>query len=160
MRLQLAILGAMLFPATGVCDALQDAWCVDALEQILALKTASPIFKVSGAEKRYMEDADRPAEIARLQKIVETSCSTEPKKRATQEANAYQLHVWRSPECRINWEMLADMEQPGSRNPEEDIERQRKIATENCPRVRLTNRWLVLYAGSMDEPPKPPPGKD
>ncbi len=154
MRLWLTTLGVILFPATGTCDPLEDSWCVDALEQVLALNAGSPVYKLSGGSPQYLEDADRPAEIARLQKIISTSCSADPKERRRQESDAYRLHVARSPECGADLEMLSTMERD-SRNPQEDVARQRKTVAEKCPSVRLRNRWLVLYLGLLGNPPSP-----
>jgi hypothetical protein len=152
MRLWLATLGVTLFPAIGACDPLEESWCVDALEQVLALQAGSPVYKLSGGPPRYIEDAERPPEIARLQKIIRTSCSTDPKERRRQESDAYWLHVARSPECGSDLDMLSSLEQD-SRNPKEDVERQRKTLAERCPSVRLRNRWLVAYAGLLGDPP-------
>jgi hypothetical protein len=153
MRLWLATLGVVLFPAFATCDPLTDSWCVDALEQVRALQAGSPVYKLSGGSPQYLEDADRPAEVARLQKIIHTSCSTDPQERRRQESDAYRLHVARSPECGADLEMLSTMEHD-PRNPREDIERQRKTVAEKCPSsVRLSNRWLVLYLGLLGDPP-------
>ncbi len=154
MRLWLATFALILVPAIGACDPLTDSWCVDALEQVRALQAGSPVYKLSGDRPQYLEDADRPAEVARLQEIIRTSCSTDPTERRRQESDAYWLHVARSPECGADLEMLSTMGQD-SRNPKEDVARQRKIVAEKCPPVRLTNRWLVLYLGLLGDPPSP-----
>jgi hypothetical protein len=111
----------------------------------------SPLYKISDDGPQFIEDADRPAEIARLQKIIRKSCSTKPEERSRQEAEALRLHVARSPECGIDRETLSMMEKPNSRDPIDSIARQRKLVAEKCPPVRLRNRWIVLYAGSIDE---------
>jgi hypothetical protein len=106
MRLGLAVISMVLCPATAVCDSLQESWCVDALEQVAALQAMSPVYKPSDDGPQFIDDADRPAEIARLQKIIRTSCSTNPKERSRQESEAFRLHVARSPECGIEWDCL------------------------------------------------------
>jgi len=99
MRLGLAVISMVLCPATAVSDPLQESWCIDALEQVAALQASSPVYKPTPDGPQFIDDADRPAEIARLQKIIRTSCSTKPKERSRQESEAFLLHVARSPEC-------------------------------------------------------------
>ena len=155
MRPWLAALALVLFPAAAVCAPPEVSPCIDALEQVRALAAGSPVYKLSGGRARYLNDADRPAEIARLQKIARASCSADPRERSRQESAAYTLHVARSPECGIDKEILSTLEK-GWRNPKEDVERQRKIVADRCPTVPLSNRWLVLHAGLLGDPPPGP----
>jgi len=69
------------------------------------------------------------------------------KSAASWRRSGYWLHVARSPECGIDLDMLSSLEQD-SRNPKEDVERQRKTMAEKCPSLRLKNRWLVLRRGT------------
>ena len=54
------------------------------------------------------------------------------KSAASWRRSGYWLHVARSPECGIDLDMLSSLEQD-SRNPKEDVERQRKTVAEKCP---------------------------
>ena len=90
--------------------------CVDALEQLAALAQQAPAYKeLNGEERRYLDDADRPAEIARLQDVVTTSCSADRTMRAAEEDAAYRLLVARSPECAIERDKLSAMQSVNSR---------------------------------------------
>jgi hypothetical protein len=149
-------LQAILTPEVGAAGELAqdlESPCVDSLEQVSALQTASPVYKVVGGKPQFIEDADRPAEIARLQKIIGASCSADPKERSREQYAAYRLHVARSPDCIYESDILSEMRKPDSRDPKDDIERQSKVVAEKCPAVTMRNRWIVLYRGSLDEPP-------
>lgn len=129
------------------CSALANETvspCVDALEQVAALKTSLPVYKLVGTDSRqYIDDADRPAEIARLQKIIDTSCSADPKARQREEAEAERLHTARSVQCTDELESLSRMEQKDSRDPPDIIAAQRKLVANMCPAVPRANVWLV-----------------
>src|SRR5271170_5200438 len=106
----LLVAGLGLFPAALFADAAPRLSCPEALEQIATLRTGQPVYKLTGPDKRhYIHDADRPAEIARLQKITAASCSTEPKIKASQQAEADRLHVALSPDCAVARDELAAM---------------------------------------------------
>lgn len=118
--------------------------CVDALEQLAALAQQAPAYKqLDRDERRYLDDADRPAEITRLQDIVTASCSADRTMRAAEEAAAYRLLVARSPECAIERDKLSAMQSANSREPRDSIEAQRKIVTEQCPLVKTRDVWLL-----------------
>jgi hypothetical protein len=129
--------------------------CVDALEQLEALKTAAPVYKLTRSqERRYLADADRPAEIARLKTIVAGSCSAKPKHRQREESEADQLHLVRSPGCMQDRDRLSMMERKDARTPEDDLARTRKRVVAQCPDVDLSDVWLVEWI----PPPVPPNG--
>jgi hypothetical protein len=139
-----SIFGVMAIAPTAVATEFTPSRCVDALEQVAALKQQAPAYKqLDGDERHYLDDADRPAEIARLQKIVSVSCSTDQKARAAEEADAQRLLVARSPECAIDRDTLSAMERPDSREASASIEAQRKLVTERCPLVKLRDVWLL-----------------
>ena len=115
-----------------------------------ALETELPIYQlVPPDSRRYLEDADRPAELARVRALVRTSCSTDPAVRAAAEAEAKRLHQGRSPECAFERAKLADMEKPDSRNDRDDIARQRKRVESRCPDVPMADVWLVAERPSL-----------
>ena len=144
----------LLLSAAGRCDPAADFRdCIDALEQISVLKTQAPVYKLGEKDDHFIDDADRPAELSRLQKIVAAKCSRDPHERKSQEAAAYRLRVARSPECSWDWEILTSMEDPRSRDSRDAIERQRKIVAENCPDVSFKDRWIVFYRGTLEKPP-------
>jgi hypothetical protein len=70
----------------------------------------APVYKLVGGERRFLDDADRPAQIARLEKIIGASCSADPKVRLSQETEAKRLRIARSPECAIERDTQSAME--------------------------------------------------
>jgi hypothetical protein len=149
-RTTLAVVSAVIAgtffvqPTELFADAPPISNCVNALEQLSALQRFAPVYKQLGGDRRqYLDDGDRPAEIARIQKIIAGTCSLDPKTRATQQAAADRLHTARSPECTFEREKLLLMEKPGSRDPADDVEYQRVLVTKQCPTVPMTDVWLV-----------------
>jgi hypothetical protein len=143
IRVCIALFAMTLLAETARADGSVSP-CVDALEQVLALQTSLPVYKVVGPESRhYIDDADRPAEIARLRKIIHTSCSADPQARKSEEAEAARLHSARSDYCAGARDALSRMEQKGSRDPADVVADQRKRVAENCPAVSTDNAWLV-----------------
>jgi hypothetical protein len=119
--------------------------CVNALEQVEALEVVAPAYRMVGVDSRkYLDDADRPAEIARLRKAVSTACSKPgSKSRKDEEAEATRLHMARSPECALERDKLAMMEQPNSREARASIEAQRRLVSAQCPEAPTENVWLL-----------------
>jgi len=135
--------------------------CVDALEQVTALEIMAPAYKIVGTDSRhYLDDADRPAEIARLRKIVSASCSKQKSKaRQNEEAEAVRLHEARSPECALERDKLSGMEQPSSREARSSVEDQRKLVAEHCPAVPTANVWLLQIVWQQNAPMVLPAGR-
>jgi hypothetical protein len=128
--------------------------CVEALEQLETLQTIAPVYKLTGdQERRYLSDADRPAEVARLKAIVAGSCSSNPKLRRRDESEAEHLHLVRSPRCMEDRDRLSMMEKPGARTPEDDLARTRKRVGAQCPDADFLQVWLVQWV----PPPAPVP---
>ena len=142
----LLLLGLALLPHAVQADPAPASVCVEALEQLQTLHMAAPVYKLTGGqERKYLADADRPAEVDRLKKIVTESCSAEPEIRWGEESEAERLHRARSPGCMGDRETLSTMEKPESRTPEDDIARHRKRVAERCPDVGLSDVWLVYW---------------
>jgi hypothetical protein len=131
-------------PTELFADAPPISDCVNALEQLSALQAFAPVYKQLGGDRRqYLDDGDRPAEIARIQKIIAGTCSKDPKTRATQQAAADRLHTARRPECAFEREKLLMMEKPDSRDPADDVQYQRALVAKDCPIVPMSDVWLV-----------------
>ncbi len=142
----LLLLGLALLPHAVVADQTPVSVCVNALEQLEALQTVAPVYKLTGGQQRqYIADADRPAEVARLKTIVADSCSAKPKHRQREESEAEQLHLVRSPGCMQDRDRLSMMEKKDARTPEDDLARTRKRVLAQCPDADLTNIWLVEW---------------
>ena len=151
----LLLLGLALLPHAVLADQAPVSVCVDALEQLEALKTVAPVYKLTRSQERqYLADADRPAEIARLKTIVAGSCSAKPKHRQREESEAEQLHLVRSPGCMQDRDRLSMMEKPGARTPQDDLARMRKRVLVQCPDVNHSGVWLVEWI----PPPVSPSG--
>jgi hypothetical protein len=152
--LMAAVLFPTALPAVALADAPAASACVQALEQVEALQTAAPVYKLTaGGERGFIHDAERPAEIARLQEVIRASCGSDPKARASQEAEAQRLFVTLSPECANERDKLAAMQQPSSREPDDAIEQQRRLVAGKCPAVDARGLWLVHWMGRGDLQP-------
>jgi hypothetical protein len=141
-----SLFGLALLPPVLQANPTTVSACVEALEQLEALQTLAPVYKLSEALKRkYLADADRPAELARLKTIEAASCSADPKRRAREERQAKQLHLVRSPGCMQDRDRLAMMETPGARTPQDDLARMRKRVLVQCPDGDFSDVWLVEW---------------
>ena len=144
MRLHFALVGMALLPAMAASGESAAPSCVGALEQITTLQTWTPVYRQSGnGQQQYINDADRPAEVARLQKIVDANCNADPQARRGEQSEAQRLHILRSPKRAIERDKLSFMEKPGSRDPPDTVAAQRKLVTEKCPLVEIANVWLL-----------------
>jgi hypothetical protein len=148
LLLGLLFFGSALLARAAVADQNQTAAsaCVQALEQLETLETLAPVYKLTASrERRYLADAERPAEVARLKTVIAGSCSAKPKMRQREESDAEQLHLVRSPGCMEDRDRLSMMEKPDARTPEDDLARTRKRVEARCPDVDLSNVWLVEW---------------
>lgn len=142
----LLLLGLVLLPHAVLADQAPVSVCVNALEQLEALKTVAPVYKLTGSQqRRYIADVDRPAEVVRLNTIVADSCSAKPNHRQREESEAEQLHLVRSPGCMQDRDRLSMMEKKDARTPADDLARTRKRVLAQCPDVGLTDVWLVEW---------------
>jgi hypothetical protein len=138
------LISATLVPGAAFSEDLFASQCVDALEQVATLKTDVAVYKqLPGDRRQYLKDADRPAELARITKIVAVSCSSDPTVQAAQHAAAQRLHTARSPECAVERDKLSAMENPDSRDADDSIAAQRKLVASQCPTVRIADVWLL-----------------
>jgi hypothetical protein len=138
--------GLVLLPYAVHANQAPASMCVEALEQLETLQTVAPICKLTAVHKRqYLNDAGRPAEIARIKTTITNSCSAKPKHRLAEEAEAEQLHLVRSPGCMQDRDRLAMMERKSARTSEDDLARTRKRVLAQCPDVDLSNVWLVEW---------------
>ena len=143
-HMALLLFGFALLSRAVQADRTPVSVCVEALEQLETLQTVAPVFKLIGVhERNYLADADRPAEVARLNAIVAGSCSAKPKHRLREESEAKRLHLVRSPECRQDRDRLSMMERKSARTPEDDLARTRKRVLAQCPDADLSNAWLA-----------------
>src|ERR1700728_4418583 len=149
------LLALALLPHAVQADQAPVSACVDALEQLETLKTVAPVYKLTAVHKRqYLNDSDRPAEIARIKTIIAGSCSAKSNTRQREESEAQQLHLVRSPACMQDRDRLSMMERQNARTPEDDLARTRKRVLAQCPDVDLSSVWLVEWI-PIPVPPNP-----
>ena len=155
MREILALIVLIVAAVTSiqaVAEPIKHPDCVDALEQIVVLRMPVSVYIEEDRFHRDITESERRLELARLSKIVRSSCGKDPTVRAQQESDAHQLYVARSPECRFVWARYTAMMTPGSRFTREEIERQKAIMDEKCPATRLDQHWLVEDTGTVNDP--------
>ena len=154
-RVSSLLLGLAFLPQLAHADQAAASACVEALEQLATLHTATPVYKLAddGAH-HYLADADRPALIARLEGIVDQSCSADAATRRAEDSEAERLHAARSPGCLEQREILARMEQRGSRTPRSDLAQQRERVAAECPTVGLSNVWLIDWTTNVSSRPR------
>ena len=130
-------------PAPDVVAAADNPRCIDALYQIRLLALQRRVFKPRPAGQRvYLADADRPAEIERLSRLRDAICSSDPEARKAQDQRAARLLEVLSPNCAGERETLKRMEDPASRTPADEIDRQRAYVDRDCPDPRREDVWL------------------
>lgn len=140
------LLWLALLPPAVQADQTPASVCVEALEQLETLQTPAPVYKLAEGQKRkYLENADRPAEVARVKTIVGESCSAKPTLKQRENSEARRLHKVRSPGCVQDRDRLSMMERKDARTPEDDLARTRKRVQAQCPDVDLSNVWLVEW---------------
>jgi len=153
-RYPLALALALLAPAAAetppptapdvVAGARDDGRCVDALFQLQVLQGDWKVYKAGpGDERRYLDDRDRPAEIERLTRERDASCSDDPDTLASQRRRAGDLFQAMSPDCREAREKLINLQRPTARSASSDIEKQQAWIAAHCPDVHRDGVWLA-----------------
>jgi hypothetical protein len=121
-----------------------DTRCVDALFQLQVLAGDWKVYKPGpGNDRTYLNDRDRPAEIARLSAERDANCSDEPSVLASQQRRASELFQALSPDCREAREKLQNLLRPTARSAPSDIEKQRTYLAAHCPDASRDGVWLV-----------------
>jgi hypothetical protein len=116
-------------------DVRNDARCVEALFQLQLLVEKYKVYKGPDDARRYLDDADRPAEIERLTRVRDESCSEDPQVQGSQQRRAAQLFQTLHPQCREARERLANLQRPSARSSPGDIELQRDYIIRSCPEI-------------------------
>jgi hypothetical protein len=135
-------------PARHVDDtatsSAADARCVDALFQLAVLAGDWKVYKPGpGNDRTYLNDRDRPAEIARLSSERDASCSDEAEVLASQKRRAGELFEALSPGCREAREKLQNLQRPTAHSAPSDIEKQKSYIAAHCPDVSREGVWLA-----------------
>ncbi len=121
-----------------------DARCVDALFQLEVLAGDWKVYKPGpGNDRTYLDDRDRPAEVARLSVERDANCSDEPGVLALQKQRASELFEALSPGCREAREKLQNLQRPTAHSAPSDIEKQQSYIAAHCPDVSRDGVWLA-----------------
>lgn len=135
-------------PSRHVADTASaspdDMRCVDALFQLEVLAGDWKVYKPGpGNDRTYLNDRDRPAEIARLSSEREANCSDEPEVLGSQKRRASDLFDALSPGCREAREKLQNLQRPTAHSVPSDIEKQQSYIATHCPDVSRDGVWLA-----------------
>ena len=135
-------------PSRDVADTASaspdDTRCVDALFQLEVLAGDWKVYKPGpGNDRTYLNDRDRPAEIARLSSERDANCSDEPEVLASQKRRASELFEALSPGCREAREKLQNLQRPTAHSAPSDIEKQQSYIAAHCPDVSRDGVWLA-----------------
>lgn len=128
----------------AAAEAGDDLRCVDALFQLQVLAGDWKVYKAGpGDERVYLDDRDRPAEIERLTRERDASCSDDPARLASQKSRAADLFQAMSPDCREAREKLLNLQRPTAKSAPSDIEKQQAWIAAHCPDLQREGVWLA-----------------
>lgn len=127
---------------------LDDRRCVEALYQLELLVGKYKVYKPGAGDARtYLDDRDRPAEIERLGRVRDETCSAEQPLHGSQQRRAAELFQALSADCREAREELRLMERPDSRTSRNEYERHVEWMSRYCPDLpdveTHTEVWLA-----------------
>ena len=121
-----------------------DTRCVDALFQLEVLAGDWKVYKPGpGNDRTYLNDRDRPTEVARLTGERDANCSDEPDALASQKRRASELFEALSPGCREAREKLQNLQRPTAHSAPSDIEKQKAYIAAHCPDASREGVWLA-----------------
>ncbi len=135
-------------PSRHVADTAgespDDTRCVDALFQLEVLAGDWKVYMPGpGNDRTYLNDRDRPAEVARLRAERDANCSDEPEVLASQKQRASELFEALSPGCREAREKLQNLQRPTAHSAPSDIEKQQAYIAAHCPDISRDGVWLA-----------------
>ena len=127
----------------------RDRKCVEALYQLQLLKEASRVFRMQPDGSRvYLDDADLPGEIERLESVKAENCSTDKAIASEQIKRAEQLAVSLGRRCAVMHDALRRMgEDTGA--PDAGLQELREQVAEECPDVDPAGLYCALLRGSL-----------
>lgn len=112
--------------------------CVEAFQQLRALKIKARVFKLDESWKRtYLENEDRPQEIERLYVLVQSNCKTDPESQEKQYDGALNLSKGLNIKCVSAREKLAKGIDEVKKDQYLDY------LNSNCPEVNPIGFWIV-----------------
>lgn len=97
------------------------------------LRTRECVIALEALERKTGgTEASSAAEIRRLKQTADLNCSQDPGRRQEQEEMALQLHAANSPACVVARSQLAEMLEPQSGTPREQLKAQQAFVEDHC----------------------------
>jgi hypothetical protein len=132
-------------------QAERRAACVEALQQSAVLNVVAPVYKRRPTGKgtyarTYITDAERVAELGRLQQVIAVSCSDDATARRAEQAEALQLEMSRLPWCvemREEAERLVALGTAEARERLAQVQAEMQEQRATCREVPLDGVWLA-----------------
>jgi hypothetical protein len=117
--------------------------CAEAIYQLALLHQKRRVFRERADGSRlYLENEDRPGEIARIERSRDEFCSDEPEDRKEQIERAEEMSVALSRRCAAARETLERMQQPGADPEAEKLQDYRTYVEAFCPAIESGHLWL------------------
>jgi len=117
--------------------------CSEAIYQLDLLNQKRRVFKPQADGSRlYLENEDRPAEIAQISALRDQFCSNDSNDQKEQMELAHELRLALSRRCMATRETLKKMQQPEANPIEDKLERYGEYVEAFCPAIESDDLWL------------------
>jgi hypothetical protein len=117
--------------------------CVEARYQVLILGEHVRVFKLQRDwTRRYLENADRPAELARLRKVVDELCETDSVSVKNQDQRIREIDQALSIRCIAARERLHQGEDPAAGIDKRQLIEAEEYVASNCPERKMHDLWI------------------
>ena len=117
--------------------------CAEAIYQLALLHQKRRVFRERADGSRlYLENEDRPGEIARIERLRDEFCSDEPADREEQIERANEIGVALSRRCTAARETLEGMQQPGADPSADRLKDYSTYVEAFCPAIESEHLWL------------------
>ena len=118
--------------------------CVEAREQVEVLKLKVRVFRLDTDGARiYLENEERPQEIARLNKLVKQYCETDPDSVREQFVRVRELSKVLIITCVNAREKLGKVGTPPADIEKEEMKQYQEYIDSNCPAVDYRDLWIA-----------------
>lgn len=118
--------------------------CVEARYQVIVLERRGRSFKLgSDWVRSYLKDIDRPAEISRLEKLVEEYCANDNKSVQKQNARLLELKDSLNIRCIAARETVQKNRGPDAGIDKRKVNEALEYIELKCPDTRLHNLWIA-----------------
>lgn len=118
--------------------------CVEARYQLTVLERRGRAFKLKRDWTRnYLEDGDRPAEISRLNKLVDVHCDTDVESVKKQNQRVSDIKDALNIRCVAAREKLQKLKEPESDTDKLSLKEAQRYVDLNCPAIELHDLWIA-----------------